>query len=306
MEKNSSESILIVGTGAMACLLAANLAAAGFRVRMLGSWPEGLAALNNLGVTLANADGSLRSYPVKASANPQDFVGSHFALVLVKSWQTERAADQLFDCLAVDGVALTLQNGLGNREKLIAKLGAERVALGIVRAGATLLGPGQVRSGGNGIISVASHARVPPLLEMLTKSNFQVETSDNVDSLAWGKLVINAAMNPLTALLGIENGELLKRPLARALWQQLAAEVAAVAAKKNIVLPFADPIKAIEDVILPTTTNQTSMLQDVRRGAPTEIDAINGAVVVAGREVGVPTPINETMWKLITSLRGEE
>jgi 2-dehydropantoate 2-reductase len=306
MEKSNNEPVLVVGTGALGCLFAAQLAGAGFRVRMLGSWLEGLTALNNLGVTLASADGSLRSYPVKASANPRDFAGIRFALVLVKSWQTERAADQLLDCLAVDGVALTLQNGLGNREELVNKLGAERVAVGIVRAGATLLGPGQVRSGGNGIISVARHARVQPLLDMLTKSNFQVETSDNVDSLAWGKLVINAAMNPLTALLRIENGELLKRPLARELWQQLAAEVVDVATKKNIVLPFADPIKAIEDVILPTTTNQTSMLQDVRRGAPTEIDAINGAVVAAGREVGVPTPINETMWKLITSLRGEE
>jgi len=305
MEKSSNEPILIVGTGALGCLFAARLAAAGFRVRMLGSWPEGLAALNNLGVTLANADGSLRSFPVKASANPQDFAGIRFALVLVKSWQTNRAADQLFDCLAVDGVALTLQNGLGNREELVNKLGAERVAVGIVRAGATLLGPGQVRSGGNGLISVARHVRVEPLIEMLSKSDFQVETNDNMDSLAWGKLVINAAMNPLTALLGIENGELLKRPLARELWEQLAAEVATVAANKNIELPFADPIKAVEDVILPTTTNQTSMLQDVRRGAPTEINAINGAVVVAGREVGVPTPINETMWKLITSLRGE-
>src|SRR3990172_6739567 len=146
MEKSSNEPILIVGTGALGCLFAAPLAPAGTRVRMLGSWPEGLAALNNLGVTLANADGSLRSFPVKASANPQDFAGIRFALVLVKSWQTNRAADQLFDCLAVDGVALTLQNGLGNREELVNKLGAERVAVGIVRAGATLLGPGQVRS----------------------------------------------------------------------------------------------------------------------------------------------------------------
>lgn len=305
MEKNSREPILIVGIGALGCLFAARLAAAGFRVRMLGSWPEGIAALNNLGVTLANADGSLRSYPVKASADPKDFVGIRFALVLVKSWQTDRAADQLFECLSVDGIALTLQNGLGNREKLVNKLGAERVAVGIVRAGATLLGPGQVRSGGNGLISVGKHERVEPLTGILSKSDFQVETNDNVDSLAWGKLVINAAMNPLTALLGIENGELLKRPLARELWEQLAAEVAAVAAGKNIELPFADPIKAIEDVIQPTKTNHTSMLQDVHRGAPTEIDAINGAVVTAGREVGVPTPINETMWKLITSLRGE-
>ena len=299
MNQQRNEPILIVGTGALANLFAARLAAAGNRVRMLGSWPEGLAALTNLGVTLAQADGSLRSYPVKASANPRDFSGVRFALVLVKSWQTEHAADQLFECLAVDGLALTLQNGLGNREKLVNKLGAERVAFGVTTGGATLLGPGQVRAGGEGKSSVANHARVSPLVEVLSAASFQVETTDNVDSLAWGKLVVNAAINPLTALLGINNGELIKRSTARDLCAALATEVAAVAGKKNISLPFAYPVKAVEDVIESTAGNQSSMLQDVLRGAPTEIDAISGAVVEAGREVGVSTPVNEVMWKLV-------
>ncbi len=305
MEKNNNDPILIVGTGALGCLFAARLAAAGIRVRMLGSWPEGLAALNNLGVTLAQGDGSLRSYPVKASANPMDFVGVRFALVLVKSWQTMRAADHLFECLAVDGVALTLQNGLGNRETLANKLGAERVALGITTSGATLLGPGQVIPGGEGKISLANHERIAPLASMLTAAGYQLEMTDNVDSLAWGKLVVNAAINPLTALLGLPNGELLKRSAVNELSASLAKEVASVAAKKEISLPFNNAVNAVESVIEATAGNRSSMLQDVARGARTEIDAINGAVVAAGREVGVPTPINETMWKLITSLRGE-
>jgi len=100
-----------------------------------------------------------------------------------------------------------------------------------------------------------------------------------VDSLAWGKLVVNAAINPLTALLGINNGELIKRSTARDLCAALATEVAAVAGKKNISLPFAYPVKAVEDVIESTAGNQSSMLQDVLRGAPTEIDAISGATI---------------------------
>jgi 2-dehydropantoate 2-reductase len=300
----NNEPILIVGTGALACLFAARLATAGNRVGMLGSWPEGLAALTNLGVTLVQDDGSLRSYPVKASANPADFIGTKFALVLVKSWQTERAAARLFDCLAVDGIALTLQNGLGNREKLVAKLGAERVALGITTSGATLLGPAQVRAGGNGKITIAVHKRVNLFIELLMAAGFQVETTDNVDSLTWGKLLINAAINPLTAVLNVTNGELLRRPTARELSARLANEVAAVAAGKNIPVPFDDPVKAVEDVISRTTDNRSSMLQDVRRGALTEIDAINGAVVQAGHEISVSTPVNEMMWKLVGALRG--
>ena len=306
MAGNSKGPILIVGTGALACLFAARLAAAGIRVQMLGTWTEGLATLTNLGVTLAQENGSLRSFPVKASANPVDFIGVHWALVLVKSWQTERAAEQLFECLAVDGVALTLQNGLGNREKLVNRLGAERVAFGITTGGATLLGPGQVRAGGEGKITIAHHPRVAPLVELLSAAEFQTETSENEDALTWGKLIVNASINPLTALLDVTNGELLKRPAARELSAALANEVAGVAAKKTIAFPFDDAVKVVEGVIERTADNQSSMLQDVRRGAPTEIEAINGAVVNAGREVGVPTPINEVMWKLVTALRGSK
>ena len=304
MEKSNNEPILIVGTGALASLFAARLAAAGNRVRMLGSWPEGLAALTNLGVTLVQGDGSLRSYPVIASANPRDFSGVRFALVLVKSWQTDHASDQLFECLAVDGLSLTLQNGLGNRETLVNKLGAERVALGITTGGATLMGPGQVIAGGEGKISIVKHERIAPLAGMLTSAGFKIEMTDKVDSLVWGKLIVNAAINPLTALLGVVNGQLLKRPVAHELCATLAKEVALVAGKKGISLPFDDAVQAVESVIEATAGNRSSMLQDVARGARTEIDAINGAVVEAGREVGVPTPTNEIMWKLVTSLRG--
>jgi 2-dehydropantoate 2-reductase len=289
----------------MACLFAARLATAGTRVRMLGTWPEGLAALAKLGVTLSNEDGSLHSFPVKASANPSDFSGVRFAFVLVKSWQTERAADQLFASLAVDGVALTLQNGLGNREILVNKLGAERVAYGITTGGATLLGPAQVRSGGNGKISVAEHPRMAPLIEILRRTEFEIETTENIESLAWAKLVINASINPLTALLGIPNGEL-RRSTAHQLVESLANEVADVARSKRISLLFTEPIRAVDEVIAATANNVSSMLQDVRRGARTEIDAINGAVVNAGRENKIPTPVNQVIWQMVTALSEDQ
>ena len=301
--KKGGSPILIVGTGALACLFAARLAASGSRVQMLGTWQEGIAALHTGGVTLVEQDGARRSYAVQASTNPSDFAGSPFALVLVKAWQTERAAAHLFDCLAVDGVALTLQNGLGNREMLVAHLGAERVAFGVTTGGATLLGPGEVRPGGEGQISLGAHPRLEPLARVLRAAGFKVDVVEDVDSLAWSKLLVNAAINPLTALLGIPNGELLSRPSARKLSASLAREVAVVAAKKGIALPFADPVTVVEEVARRTSANQSSMLQDVLRGAPTEIDAICGAVVTAGKDVGVPTPVNEVMWKLVSALR---
>ncbi|NIP16740.1 MAG: 2-dehydropantoate 2-reductase, partial [Xanthomonadales bacterium] len=110
------DSILIVGTGALACLFAARLAAQGVDVTMLGTWREGLAALRMYGVTIVQPDGKQTSYPVNVVDQTDPCVGSKYALVLVKSWQTRRAAKQMADCLNEDGVALTLQNGLGNYE----------------------------------------------------------------------------------------------------------------------------------------------------------------------------------------------
>ncbi|MEX2144242.1 MAG: 2-dehydropantoate 2-reductase [Anaerolineales bacterium] len=303
MANPSSEPLLILGTGALGCLFAARLAAAGHPVNMLGSWPEGLAALQAHGVTLVMADGRRQAFPVRASDQPRDFDSAKYALVLVKAWQTEHAAGQLVEALAVDGLALTLQNGLGNREQLVDRLGAERAASGVITTGATLLGPGEVRWAGEGQISLGAHPRLAPLSAALQAAGFNVGTVEDVNSMVWSKLVINAAINPLTALLDVPNGELLARPMARALSAALAKEVADVATSKGISLTFSDPVAAVEDVARRTAANLSSMLQDVRRGAPTEIDAICGAVVQAGREAGIPTPINETVWSLVSALR---
>lgn len=300
MAKVSPDPILIVGSGALGCLFAARLAQAGYAVNLLGSWVEGIDALNREGVTLLEAD-RRQSWPLRASHEPGDFTGAKLALVLVKAWQTSRAAAQLRECLAPDGLALTLQNGLGNRETLAAALGEERVGYGVITVGATLVGPGQVRWGGEGYISLTAHE---DLAQLLRQAGFQVDLAENVTGLAWSKLVINAAINPLSALLNVPNGELLARPSARQLCRQLAQEVAAVAAAQGIALTHSDPAAAAEEVAQRTAGNLSSMLQDVRRGAPTEIDAICGAVVRAARGVGLSAPVNETMWKLVSALQG--
>jgi 2-dehydropantoate 2-reductase len=294
--------ILIAGTGALANLFAARLSAAGHAVSMLGSWPDGLEALRTKGVRLHAADGGTTVYPVEASDDPVEFGGAKLALVLVKAWQTERVAQQLAEALDAEGVALTLQNGLGNREALAAQLGEERVAFGVTTTGANLLGPGQVQAGGEGVISLGPHPRLASLSAALKGAGFQVQEVENVESLAWSKLVINAAINPLTAVLEVRNGELLARPSARALLGQLAREVAAVAAAQGIPLTSDDPVAAAEGVAERTAANLNSMLQDVQRGAPTEIEAICGAVVRAGEEAGVPTPVNATLLKLVKAI----
>ena len=296
------ENILIVGTGALATLFAARFTQAGHHITLLGTWKEGIDALRRNGARLIDANDNEHQFEVEATDDPRECVGAKYAIVLVKAWQTERAARQLADCLADDGLALTLQNGLGNRETLIESLGTDRVALGTITVGATLLGPGLVKVGGDGIISIERNQALGPIEASLKSAKFQVNTVEDAQSVVWGKLVVNAAINPLTALLRIPNGELLNRPSAREMMGKLAREVAEVAHAENIQLPFDDPLVMAEDVARKTAANHSSMLQDVLRNAPTEINAICGAVVKAGQKHNIDTPANWACWKLIKAL----
>ncbi len=294
--------ILIVGTGALATLFAARLSNAGHSITMLGSWKAGLDALQKEGACLVDSDGTEHRLKVRAVSDPRECRGIKYALVLVKAWQTERAAEQLKVCLARDGLAVTLQNGLGNREALARSLASPRVALGVTTTGATLLGPGQVRAGGEGMISIEQNRDLGTMQEALESAGFQVEIVPDAQSLIWGKLVINAAINPLTAILRVPNGRLLESPFARDLMGALAVETARVAEAENISLPFSDPVAASEQVALKTAANHSSMLQDVLRGAPTEIDAICGAVAGVGRKHNLETPANWVCWKLVKAM----
>ena len=283
----------------MACLFGARLSPFA-SVTLLGTWAEGLAALQRSGVRF-EAGGLETQHPVRATSDPLDCRGARLALVLVKSWQTKRTAEMLAECLAPEGVALTLQNGLGNLENLQQVLGAERAALGVTTTGATLLGPGFVRAGGSGPTYVARHPRLDLYLPLLRQAGFAVQVEDDVESLLWGKLAVNAGINPLTALLRVVNGALVEDEHAGALMGEAARETAAVAAALGVRLPYLDPAGQAVEVARRTTSNRSSMLQDILRGAPTEVDAINGAVTRSGERLGVATPVNRTLWRLVRS-----
>ena len=293
------QDILLVGTGALATLFAARLSEAGHGVHMLGTWQKGLAELKQHGARVVDANGNERAFQVHATDDPREVSGAKFAIVLVKSWQTVRVAKQLKDALAADGHALTLQNGLGNFETLALDLGMGRVSMGVTTTGATLVGPGLVRAGGEGVISLEQNQALGPLEAALRSSNFNLQTVHDARSLIWGKLVINAAINPLTALLQVPNGELLAHPKARRMMGELARETAEVAEAEHVHLPFSNPVSAAEDVARKTATNHSSMFHDVRRGAPTEIDAICGAVMKMGQKHGIRTPYNKACWTMV-------
>lgn len=290
--------ITIVGTGAMALLIGGRMAQGGLNVRLLGTWLECIDAINQNGIGIVENDNT-HFFPAEAHLDPTPLINSHLVLVLVKSWQTERAASQLQDFLSNDGIALSLQNGLGNGEILSSALGKNRTALGVTTYGATVLGPGRVKPGGEGVISVEDHPRLADLVDLIQQGGLAAERVPDLSGLVWGKLAINVAINPLTGLLGVRNGKLLDSPAILKLMGLAAQEAAKVAEELGVDLTIKDPAQAAKKVAAATAENHSSMLQDISRGAPTEIDALCGAVVRHGKELGIPTPVNDTLAALV-------
>jgi len=134
---------------------------------------------------------------------------------------------------------------------------------------------------------------------LLNRAGLEAHLTPDVASLLWGKAVANAAINPLTALWRVPNGEVCATPERRSLLADLAREAAAVATARGITLPFPDPVAYAESVCQRTAANRSSMLQDIERGRPTEIDSITGVIVAEGRRLGVPTPVSEAVWRLV-------
>lgn len=273
----------------MACLFAWKLAQAGHPVTLMGSWTAGIQALRREGIRVEGAP------PCRVSADFSVQGPFRRALVLTKSGRTAGVAERLAGCLHAEGTALSLQNGLGNLEVLAARLGAQRVEAGATTLACTLLGPGSIRPAGHGEVVLGQ----PTFLELLGQAGISVRLHPDVDGLLWSKLVINAGINAVGAVFGLPNGELLRHPEARQRMRRGAREAAAVALARGVKLPVEDVVAAVEEVAFRTRTNRSSMLQDLDRGLPTEVDAINGAVVRLGRRAGVPTPTNLELWKWI-------
>jgi 2-dehydropantoate 2-reductase len=294
--------VVVFGTGAMACYFGACLVRSGrARATLAGTWPDGLSALARSDVRVEEGG---HAWAARVRAVPLDEAPhASAALVLVKSPRTAHVAPYVAASVGQDGVAVTLQNGLGNAEALAAALGPSRLLRGVTTAGATLLRPGHVRAFPAPTVlgrDAAGHAAF--LAELLTAAGLPTSVHDDIDAVVWKKLAVNCAINALTALRGVPNGALLERAEDRRLLEAAAREVEMVARASGVHVDagFAD---AAADAAHLTAGNRSSMLQDLDRGVPTEIEALNGAVVRVARRLGIRVPVNT---RLLEEVRSRE
>ena len=301
--------IVIVGAGALGCLFGQGLHEAGCRVTLLTRTTESAATLRENGIRF-EADGQTRTVTgIEATADYSAVHNASAVILLVKVWATESVALSLAPHLTPNTMVLTLQNGLGNVEILRKHLPASQVAAGITGCGATLLGTGHIRLGGiadtvMGEVDGGASARLAVMRDILVKAGFPARVSDSITGAIWTKLMVNVALNPVSALTGMRNGIIISTQDAFAIAAAALREAADVAAALNIRLEVDDPVEHMRRAGTLAGANETSMLQDLRAGRITEIEAMNGEIERRGNALGIPVPVNATLAALIRLRQG--
>lgn len=304
--------MLVAGAGALGSVFGGLVARAGTRVTLLGR-PAHMTAVRERGLAVEGLFGSHRVRDLECATAVNELRGPYDAILLtVKSWDTGAMIERVAPLLSPEGVVLCLQNGLGNLEAVARVVGAARVLGGRVIFGAEVPEPGSVRVtviaepvlvGSPDPSDRARNARAATWARRFDAADIPARHTAQILSDLWAKVFYNAALNPLGALLGVPYGRLAEQPATRAVMDAVIDEAFAVARADGVRLAWTTPMEyrqAFYGRLVPSTADhRSSMLQDLERGRPTEIEAINGYVVRRGAVHGVPTPENERLTEAI-------
>jgi 2-dehydropantoate 2-reductase len=295
--------ICIVGPGAIGCLFGAFLARAGHSVLMIDRRAERARLIASRGIVMTGISGDFTS-TVEATTDTGATRDADLIIICTKSYDTADAVAGLPRDLSANCAVLTLQNGLGNVELIAERFGAERAYAGTTALGATLIGAGHVRHSGKGVTVVGRYEAAPndnveKIVRVLDDAGLEARATQDVTVALWNKVIVNAAINPLTALTGVRNGRLVEIPEAHRLLVRVVKECAVVARTKGVA---DDPLPRVEEICVRTAQNVSSMLQDVLKARKTEIGSINGAILKEARSAGIPAPVNAVLTHLVSAL----
>ncbi|MEA3508587.1 MAG: 2-dehydropantoate 2-reductase, partial [Synergistota bacterium] len=233
---------------------------------------------------------------------------ANLVIVTVKSYDTETAAGTALELLEKDGIVLTLQNGLGNAEVLSAVLGPQRVAAGVTTFGGYRKAPGNVVWGGEGKVVFGpwgGSVDLEPVRTLFEKSRMNPVLLDDPRPAIWGKIVINAAVNPAAALSRLCNGALIANDQSRELMKNVAWEAVRAAGISGVDIDPEASWRNLVETLQRTAANRPSMLQDVEAGRKTEIESILAPILKAGETEGEAFPFTRALYSLLCAVEQE-
>lgn len=286
--------VAVVGPGALGCLFAARLVQGGVKTHLVDYDQKRAERLSKNGITVERQGESVTVQPAVSTRIP---AGQDLVLVLTKANSTGELK------LPPETPVLTLQNGLGNVETLCALIGSARVLAGTTAEAATLLAEGHTRHVAAGLTRLGAwtSCATNAARDALAAGGFEVVVTESPGQLLWEKLAINAAINPLTAILNVPNGQLLINKETRQLMRDLVVEAVKVAATEGYRFEQS-LVEIAESVCEATSENISSMLQDIRAGKRTEIEAISGEVLRRAQIASLPTPRTRVIYQLVRGL----
>jgi 2-dehydropantoate 2-reductase len=289
--------ISVIGAGALGTFYGTMLSSSGQDVTIVCREKDVEALKRGVSVT-----GSMEreAHPSIATSPPP----SDLVFVTVKAYDVGAAVRDIK--IKPGTLVVVIHNGLGPDEEAASALGKGHVGVGVSYSGVTFLEPGKVRLAGYtetvlGSVEPEVREKLTAARDALEKAGLRARIADDVRAAQWEKLYANIAINPITAVTGLNNGMLLEVPELKALAVEAVAEAARVSKALGIKTGV-DPLENTLKVIRDTYHNRSSMLQDVTRGKRTEIDALNGMICELGRRIGVPTPHNDTITALIKGI----
>lgn len=296
--------VAVFGAGAVGCYFGGMLARAGTPVTLIGR-ERHVRAIEKDGLYL---DGVRIKEHIKIGASTDIAAARDADLVLfsVKTVDTEAAATLLAPHLRENAVVLSLQNGIDNVERIRRATGIGAVP-SVVYVGAAMAGPGHVRHSGAGNLILSSGRReINSIASMFERAEVPCRISDRIEVDLWTKFILNLAYNAMSALTQATYGAMAADPLTRSAMELATKEAIAVANASGAQL---DPKEMLEKVfglasLMPGATSSTA--QDVARGSRTEIDSLNGYLSLRGAELGVPVPVNQTLYALVKLLESQQ
>jgi 2-dehydropantoate 2-reductase len=301
-------NVTMVGCGALGSVIAFHLHGSGYpglNLEIIQRPGEHLDAIIKNGLRLYLPDGSTKTLRIPISSGRTGRGRSDLMIVLVKSGDTEKASRIIEEELAPGGVALTLQNGLGNAEKLAGILGADRVAAGITTFGGYRKAPGEVVVAGEGSVVFGPWKKgmdLDKVRDLFAMAALNPELVKDPREAICRKLVLNAAVNPLAAIVRQNNGAIIGNPDLAAVMDLLLSEAVEAMSLKGVVIDLEEIRKTIMETLEKTSSNRASMLQDIEAGRRTEIDNISGQILAAGEAHGIDFPCTRVITLLVRGL----
>lgn len=301
--------IAVLGAGAMGSLYGAYLSSSN-EVYMIDVNGKIVDTINQKGLIIYEKEQKKDvNFHVKAVTNSEDLGVMDLIIVFVKNIYTIAAMEKNQNLIGDNTLVLTLQNGAGNDRNLQKFVKKENILIGTTEHNCSILEPGRVSHNSSGITNIGMVLYNTDILQKVSQvfkaSDIQTQIYENIQEVIWKKLFINMALNSVTAILQCKVGYLHENPDASHIVRNILSEAVAVAFADGTYFDTEEVIQKVEKHIQEDFYEVvTSMSQDVLNKRITEIDHINGAVVKAAKEYGIPTPYNEFIVHLLHAIEG--